>query len=45
MRHSAHKAKCLWLETGQLRGILEAVMMDGKADAQALLAELRVNEG
>jgi hypothetical protein len=37
-RHSAHDATRLWLETGHLGGIIETVIMDGKADDQALLA-------
>jgi hypothetical protein len=41
MRNSAHEAKRLWWETGHLRGVVETVMMDGKADDQALFAELQ----
>jgi hypothetical protein len=38
MRNSAHEATRLWWETGQLRGLVTTVIMDGKADEQALLA-------
>ena len=41
IRHSAHEAKRLWLETGQLRGVVETVLMDGKADDQDLFAEFQ----
>jgi hypothetical protein len=41
MRNSAHEAKRLWLETGHLRGVVTTVIMDGKADAQALFAEFQ----
>jgi hypothetical protein len=40
-RNSAHEAKRLWWETGQLRGVVTTVIMDGKADDQALFAELQ----
>jgi hypothetical protein len=40
LRHRAHDAQRLWLETGPLRGVLTAVVMDGQADDHALLAEL-----
>jgi len=45
MRHSAHEAKRLWLETGHLRGVIETVMMDGKADDKALFAEFQRQRG
>jgi hypothetical protein len=45
MRNSAHEAKRLWLETGHLRGIVETVIMDGKADDQALFAEFQRQRG
>ena len=45
MRHSAHEAKRLWLETGHLRGMVETVMMDGNADAQDLCAEFQRPRG
>jgi hypothetical protein len=41
MRNRAHEAKRLWLETGQLRGVVTTVIMDGKADDQALFAEFQ----
>ena len=41
MRNSAHEAKRLWWETGQLRGLVTTVIMDGKADDQALCAEFQ----
>jgi len=41
MRNSAHEAKRLWLETGHLRGVIATVIMDGKADDQALFAEFQ----
>jgi hypothetical protein len=41
MRNSAHEAKRLWLETGQLHGMATTVIMDGKADDQALFAEFQ----
>ena len=41
MRNSAHEAKRLWWETGELRGLVTTVIMDGKADDQALFAEFQ----
>lgn len=41
MRNSAHEAKRLWWETGHLRGVVTTVIMDGKADDQALCAEFQ----
>jgi hypothetical protein len=41
MRNSAHEAKRLWWETGQLRGLVTTVIMDGTADDQALFAEFQ----
>jgi hypothetical protein len=41
IRNSANEAKRLWLETGQLRGVVTTVIMDGKADDQALFAEFK----
>jgi|RhiMetStandDraft_8_1073273.scaffolds.fasta_scaffold13022_2 hypothetical protein len=41
IRNSAHEAKRLWLETGQLRGLVETVIMDGKAEDQDLFAEFQ----
>ena len=45
MRNSAHEAKRLWRETGHLRGVVETVMMDGKADDQDLFAEFQRQRG
>ena len=39
MRNSANEAKRLWLETGQLRGIVDTVMMDRKTDDKDLVFE------
>jgi hypothetical protein len=41
IRNSAHEAKRLWLETGHLRGVITTVVMDGKADDQALFSEFQ----
>jgi len=41
MRNSAHEAKRLWWETGHLKGLVKTVIMDGKADDQALFGEFR----
>jgi hypothetical protein len=41
MRNSAHEAKRLWGETGHLQGLVQTVMMDSKADDQALFFEFR----
>lgn len=41
LRNSAHEAKRLWWETGQLHGLVTTVVMDGKADDQALFAEFQ----
>jgi hypothetical protein len=45
MRNSAHEAKRLWLETGRLKGVVRTVIMDRKADEQALFCELRRQRG
>jgi hypothetical protein len=45
IRNSAHEAKRLWLETGPLQGIVETVMMDGKADDKDLFAEFQRQRG
>jgi hypothetical protein len=45
MRNSAQKATRLWLETGHRRGMVETVMMDGKADDQDLFAEFQRQRG
>jgi hypothetical protein len=41
MRNSAHEAKRLWLETGQLTGLMTTVRMDSKADDQALFFQMQ----
>lgn len=43
--NSAHEATRLWLETGPLRGVVETVIMDGKAADQALFAEFQRPRG
>jgi hypothetical protein len=45
LRNSAHEAKRLWWETGHLRGVVETVVMDSKADAYALCAEFQRQRG
>jgi hypothetical protein len=45
MRNSAHAAKRLGLETGHLRGVIATVVMDGKADDQALFREFQRQRG
>jgi hypothetical protein len=45
IRNSAHEAKRLWLETGHLQGVATTVIMDGKADDQALFAEFQRQRG
>jgi hypothetical protein len=45
MRNRAHEAKRLWLKTGSLRGVVTTVMMDGRADDQALFAEFQRQRG
>jgi len=45
MRNSAHEAKRLWWETGHLKGLVQTVMMDSKADDQALFGEFRRQRG
>ena len=41
MRHSANEAKRMWLETGKLKGLITTVLMDSKADDQALFREFQ----
>ncbi len=41
MRNSGHEAKRMWLETGRLKGLIPTVLMDSKADDQALFFELQ----
>ena len=45
MRHSGHAATRLWWETGPRRGVVETVMMAGKADDQALFAAFQRQRG
>jgi hypothetical protein len=44
-RNSAHEAKRLWWETGHLRGLVETVMLDSKADAQELFTAFQRQRG
>jgi hypothetical protein len=41
MRNSGHEANRMWLETGKLKGLITTVLMDSKADDQALFFELQ----
>jgi hypothetical protein len=41
MRNSAHEAKRMWLETGKLKGLITTVLMDSKADDQALFFQMQ----
>ena len=41
IRNRAHEATRRWLATGHLRGVVTTVIMDGKADDQALFAEFQ----
>ena len=45
MRNSAHEAKRLGLEPGALRGVITTVVVDGKADDQALCREFQRQRG
>ena len=45
MRNSGNEAKRRWLETGKLKGVITTVLMDSKADDQALFFELRRQRG
>lgn len=45
MPNSGHEAKRLWLETGKLTGLVETVLMDSKADDQALFREFQRQRG
>lgn len=38
-RNRGHEAKRMWLETGKLKGLITTVLMDSKADDQALFFE------
>jgi hypothetical protein len=44
-RNRGHEANRLWLETGQLRGGIETVMMDGQAADTDLFAECQRQRG
>ena len=41
MRNSGNEAKRMWLETGKLKGLMTTVLMDSKADDQALFREFQ----
>jgi hypothetical protein len=41
LRNSGHEANRMWLETGKLKGLITTVLMDSKADDQALFFELQ----
>jgi hypothetical protein len=41
MRNSGNEAKRMWLETGKLTGLITTVLMDSKADDQALFREFQ----
>jgi hypothetical protein len=41
MRNSGHEAKRMWMETGKLKGLITTVLMDSKADDQALFREFQ----
>jgi hypothetical protein len=41
MRNSSHEAKRMGLETGKLKGLITTVLMDSKADDQALFREFQ----
>ena len=41
MRNSANEAKRMWLETGRLKGLIDYVVMDSKADDKDLFREFR----
>lgn len=41
MRNSGNEAKRMWLETGKLKGLITTVLMDSKADDQALFREFQ----
>jgi hypothetical protein len=45
MRTSGHEAKRMWLETGKLQGLITTVLMDSKADDQALFREFQRQRG
>ena len=41
MRNSGNEAKRMWMETGKLKGRITTVLMDSKADDQALFREFQ----
>jgi Transposase DDE domain len=45
MRNSANEAKRMWLETGKVKGMITTVLMDSKADDQALFREFQRQRG
>lgn len=45
MRNSGNEAKRMWVETGKLRGLVTTVLMDSKADDQALFREFHRQRG
>ncbi len=45
MRNSGNEAKRMWVETGKLKGMVTTVLMDSKADDQALFFELQRQRG
>jgi hypothetical protein len=45
MRNSGNEAKRMWVETGKLKGLMTTVLMDSKADDQALFREFQRQRG
>jgi hypothetical protein len=45
MRNSGNAAKRMWLETGKLKGLMTTVLMDSKADDQALFRAFQRQRG
>lgn len=45
MHNSGHEAKRMWLETGKLKGLITTVLIDSKADDQALFREFQRQRG
>jgi hypothetical protein len=45
LRNSGNEAKRMWLETGKLKGLITTVLMDSKADDQALFREFQRQRG
>jgi hypothetical protein len=44
-RNSANEAKRMWVETGKLKGVSTTVLMDSKAEDQALFREFQRHRG